>query len=229
MRRVTLLLALGLFGLPGPAPLPAQRDAPLTVTVAPPGASSGASEPPGASAAASGGAPVVTTSNVLADRNLRDLLANGFPARLHYRIELWEGGGLFDHLRQHVEWDVVVRYDPLLHRYSAARIEGDRVTSLGSFGGLDGVVQAVGRPFRLALQPGPGRGTYYYVATLDVAMLSVTDLDEVERWLRGEAGPTMRGERNPGTALSRGALTLMTRLLGGERRHYEARSPRFRR
>ena len=59
-------------------------------------------------------------------------------------------------------------------------------------------------------------------------MLSVNDLDEVERWLRGELRPAVRGERNPGTAITRGLRSLVVGILGGENRHYEARSRTFR-
>ena len=58
-------------------------------------------------------------------------------------------------------------------------------------------------------------------------MLSVNDLDELERWLRGELRPAVRGDRNPGTALERGARTLLVRVLGGERRRYAARTGKF--
>ena len=46
--------------------------------------------------------------------------------------------------------------------------------------------------------------------------------------MRGELQPTVRGQRNPGTALTRGFRSLATRLLGGERREYTERSPSFR-
>ena len=62
---------------------------------------------------------------------------------------------------------------------------------------------------------------------LDVETLSLSDLDEVERWLRGELKPAVRGQKNPGTAVTRGIRTLVVRLLGGEKRHYEARSGTF--
>ena len=63
---------------------------------------------------------------------------------------------------------------------------------------------------------------------VDVETLSLNDLDEVERWLRGELRPAVRGRRNPGTALGRGLRTLAVRLLGSESRHYEARTGTFR-
>ena len=206
-----------LFALLLAAPLTAQRD-PARLEVVLPAEPARARE-----------APAIRTANVLSDRNLRDLLHSGFPARLHYRLELWEAGGVFDNLRSQAEWDVIVRYNPLERRYSATRIEGDRVVSLGSYDQLDGAVRAMGAPFQPAL-PQPSRaGRYYYIAILDVEMLSVNDLSEVERWLRGELSPAFHGERNPGTALSRGAQTLVTRLLGGRTMHYEARTGIFRR
>jgi hypothetical protein len=64
--------------------------------------------------------------------------------------------------------------------------------------------------------------------SLDVQTLSVTDLDEVSRWLRGEVRPAFRGDRNPGTAFTRGLRSLTTRLLGGEQRGYTARTDTFR-
>jgi hypothetical protein len=67
----------------------------------------------------------------------------------------------------------------------------------------------------------------YYNVELDVEMLSVSDLDEVERWLRGELRPAVRGQRNPGTAVTRGVRTVVAKLLGAEKRHYEERSARF--
>jgi hypothetical protein len=201
--------------LAGMPPVRAQGGAPLRIAV--PAVRSGQER----------GMPVITTGAVLEDRNLRELLQNGFPARLHYRLELWSSGGLFDNLKQQVEWDLIVRYNPLERRYTAARVEADRVTTLGTFATLVETEQAVSRPFQPAVKPIAGHDRSYYIVTLNVAMLSVNDLDEVERWLRGELQPAVRGQKNPGTALSRGAMTLMTRLLGGERRHYEARSAKF--
>jgi len=59
---------------------------------------------------------------------------------------------------------------------------------------------------------------------VDVETLDISDLTEMQRWLQGEARPAVQGRRNPGTALTRGLRTLVTRLLGGEVRHLERRS-----
>lgn len=197
------------------APLAAQRDARLEIVLP-------------SDAELTRRAPAVSAANVLGDRRLEELLHSGFPARLHYKVELWSADGVFDNLRSQAEWDVIVRYNPLERRYSAARIVQDHAVPLGSFASFDSVQAAVARPYRPPIRLPSAKGRHYYIALLDVEMLSVNDIDEVERWLRGELSPAVRGERNAGTALSRGAKTLVTRLLGGRSQHYEARTRVFR-
>jgi len=209
------LVVLSAFGAPLNAPLNAQRRTPLEMAL------------PARNLLSTEG-PVVRATGILGDRELRDLLRNGFPARLHYRIELWSAGGLLNDLEGTTEWDVIVRYDPLRKRFEVARLVGRQVTVLGEFEAVAEAQAAAERPFRAPIYA-PRRGErYYYSAILDVEMLSLSDLDEVERWLKGELRPAVRGRRNPGTALTRGLRTLFVRLIGGERRHYEVRSGTFR-
>lgn len=174
------------------------------------------------------GAPLVRSVHIFADRDIREMMHSGFPARLHYRLELWGAGGFFDNLKRQVEWDVIVRYNPLKRRYTATRIEGDRVTALGSFDNLDPIEDVLSHPTQPTLAVPDGHDKYYYNLVLDVQMLSVSDLDEVERWLKGDLGPAAHGEKNPATAIGQGAKTLITKLLGGQEKHYEARSKVFR-
>ncbi len=158
---------------------------------------------------------------------MRDLLANGFPARLHYRLERWATGRWFDDIKAAAEWDVIVKYDVLGKKYQLFRIINDVPSSLGEFDRLDDAAQAAEGQYRVNVPlPKKGQRTYYNLL-LDVETLSLSDLDEVERWLRGELKPAVRGKKNPGTAVTRGVRTLVVRLLGGEKRHYEARSGTF--
>jgi hypothetical protein len=212
VRRTAALLALAVSATA--APLHAQRDAALEMQL-----------PPANALLAEG--PLVRSVGVLSDGQLRDLLRNGFPARLHYRVELWSVGGLFNDLERAVEWNVVVRHDPLDNTYRVARFAGDRVAQLGRYPQLSDAQAAVERMFRAPIAPGRRGRSYYYAAVLDVETLSLSDLDEVERWLKGELRPAVRGQRNPGTAVTRGMRTLVVRLLGGESRRYELRSPTF--
>jgi hypothetical protein len=217
VRRPALPLALAAAAVLALAPAPhaaAQGRARLEIAL--PAAGQRAAEP-----------PAIRSERVLSDSRTRDLLNHGFPARLHYRLELWSSDGWFDELRERVEWDVIVRQQPLDGTYLVARIVGDQVTRLGAFQSFRQVEETLAQPFQPPLRPGKRRDRLYYNVALDVEMLSVNDLDEVERWLRGELRPAVRGRRNPGTAVTRGLRALVVGLLGSENRHYEARSRTF--
>jgi hypothetical protein len=171
--------------------------------------------------------PTISSSGLLTDASMRDLLANGFPARMHYRLERWAVGRWFDDVKAAAEWDVIVKFDVLGKKYQLFRIINDTPASLGEFDRLEDAAQAAESPYRVRISlPKKGQRTYYNLL-LDVETLSLSDLDEVERWLRGELKPAVRGQKNPGTAVTRGLRTLVVRLLGGEKRHYEARSGTF--
>jgi hypothetical protein len=171
--------------------------------------------------------PVISSSGLLADASMRDLLANGFPARLHYRLERWAVGRWFDDIKAAAEWDVIVKFDVLGKKYQLFRVINEKPASLGEFDRLEEAALAVESPYRVRIDlPKKGQRTYYNLL-LDIETLSLSDLDEVERWLRGELKPAVRGKKNPGTAVTRGLRTLVVRLLGGEKRHYEARSGAF--
>ncbi len=143
--------------------------------------------------------PAVRGIDMLADGQTRDLLRSGFPARLHFRVERWTAGGLFNHLDATREWDVVVRYDPLTKQFRAARIVDNSVTVLGDFGAYSDLAAVLSAPYMVPVAPAR-RGRYYYSADLDVEMLSLSDLDEVERWLRGELRPCRQGPAQRGNS-----------------------------
>ena len=222
-----ILLALGLATDIG-AQQSASRDTPGRTGAQPAQSAPGidVSLPPSSSPNYAG--PVVRTANVIADADLRKLLQNGFPAHLSYRADLWSRSGWFDDVESTVEWDVVVRYEPLTKTYRVARYVGDRAENLGRFERYEDAQAAVARPYQPPLPARRTRSRQYYIVVLEVEVISMSDLDELERWLRGELRPAVRGKRNPGTALGRGISTMATRMLGGEKRLYEQRTETFR-
>lgn len=215
-----LVVALALL-LAWAGPLHAQRGARLDIVLAPRSADGG-------NGAAGAPGPHVAFANVLEDEQTRELVRSGFPAQLHFRLELWRVGRWLNELERSVEWDMVVGYDPVTQSYRVRRRFGNQLEDLGAFPTLSSAQTASERPLRVPLTPRRVRWRYYYNLILDVEALSVSDLDQLERWLRGELRPAVRGENNPLTALGSGARTLVTRILGGERRHYEKRSGTFR-
>ena len=183
---------------------------------------------PSVGALAKGGA-TIRALDVVSDAETKGLLESGFPARLHYRVELWSAGRVFDQLRGREEWDVFVYYDALGKKYRVVRVEreGDAITSAGQFNSFEEMVAEVERPSRVPVRPRKQENRQYYIGVLDVETMSLTDLDEVERWLRGQLSPAVRGDGNPGTALGRGIRRMFVRLLGAERRNLQARSRTF--
>lgn len=169
----------------------------------------------------------VRAERMLNDANTRALLQNGFPTQMRYRLELWRVGGMFDDLEAATTWEVLVRYDPYTKLYSVYRRGGRAAEDIGSMSTLDRVEQELARPFPVPLRPGRPGARYYYSVSVDIETLSVSDLDELNRWLRGELQPAVRGKRAPLSALRRGFGTLLSRVLGGDSRHYVARSGTF--
>jgi len=166
----------------------------------------------------------VSTEALLSDSKTRELLHNGFPARIHYRLELWRTGGWSNERRGLTEWDVLVAFDPAAEMFNAVR-RGDEGRLLENYGGFPTVAAAesqIGRPLRVDLHPN-GSGRFYYNLVLDVQTLTVSDLDALQQWLRGPEAPS----KNPLKAIRNGIGTLVSRLLGGDKRHYERRSEVF--
>ena len=208
MRRTYRLLTSALaFLITGAAPLAAQRRVALGVT------------PPASTASA----PVVTSANLFADPDMRDLVRSGFPASLRFRLELWRVGGLFNDLEGQQEWELIIQYDPSAQRYRVVQRQRGKVEDLGSFATLSTAQAILERTVRAQLMPEREGSRYYYSITLDIEALSVSDMDQLERWLRGA-----RSGGTAASALGSGVRTLMLRMLGGERQHYTGRSATFR-
>ncbi|MEO7456366.1 MAG: DUF4390 domain-containing protein [Gemmatimonadaceae bacterium] len=167
------------------------------------------------------GGAIVTATNLFAEADMRDLVRSGFPASLHYRLELWRAGGFFDDIEGRTEWELIVQYDPSTQRYRVVRRQGGKLEDVGTFATLSTAQSTLERPTRTTLAPDRDRTRYYYALTLDIEALSVSDMDQLERWLRGARGGTAV------EAVGSGLRTLMLRMLGGEKKHFTARSPVF--
>jgi len=196
-----LLLAAALAA--GPAP--AQQRRPLTLEVG---------------GAAEQWRPVVRLRGVLRERALGEALESGLPLRFHFRVELWRKGAI-DELVEARELSRAVLRAPLEAGYT---LEDGR-TQRG-FATLAATEAALEAAFQPPLRP-DGRGRYYYLAVLDVETLSLSDLEELRRWLRGEARPAVAGRQPVGRAVESGLRRFFVRLLGLPARRYEVRSRSF--
>ena len=180
---------------------------------------------PSAVTAQRGGANVVTL-DLLGDAKTRELLQSGFAAQITCKLELWRKSGWFDDLESDTQWRVLASYDPVSKQYRLVRQHGNQLEDFGSFPSIEAAEAPIERPYFVALQP-QRHARYYYTVTVEVQALSFSDLDELQRWLRGEFQPAVRGHNSIGNMLKTGIGTLISRVLGGEKRHYEQSSAVF--
>lgn len=161
--------------------------------------------------------------DVLAGGALRDVVRGGIPLRLRVTVELWHDRRFFDELTGSQGWSTVLFYEPLEETF-ALRETG--TGALRRFPTYEAATTYVERAYPLVLRPARSGG-YYYTARVDVETLSLSDLQELERWLRGELRPAVGGQSPVSSALADGVRRLFVRVLGMPSRRFETRSPRF--
>lgn len=171
--------------------------------------------------------PRIVTTGVLGAPKLQEFIRGGFPARLRYRIDLWSRTRGFDDLEANAEWVFIVEYNQLEKTYTVQRQAGDRLVPSGPYHTIAEVQRALATPFEAPVRaPATPKRMYYHVV-LEIEKISLSDLDELQAWLRGELKPAARGNQNVGTAIGRGLQSLFLRMLGGEDPRYEAQSETF--
>ncbi len=205
------LLLSGLLLFAGPllpvGPLRAQENPPLELSVAPDRT----------------GMLSFGLGDVLGERSIREALEAGLPLRIAVTVELWEDR-FFDSQAGREDWRATVLHDPLSGVYRL-RTSGPRGVDV-TLESLDETRVTLQRTIRLPLRPGEA-GRYYYTGTLEVQTFSASDLEELQRWLRGDLAPAVAGEGGVDDALGEGARRLFVRLLGLPARKYRTRTPTF--
>lgn len=168
------------------------------------------------------GAPRIVVGPLLDDDALHDAVRSGLPLRLRFTVELWKDEW-FDDLVDQRAWSAVLAYEPLERQY----LSGDDDTdALRRFSSYDEARATLERPWLPAVAPRRA-GRYYYLVTLQVETLSLSDLEELERWLGGELEPAVRGGGSVTGAVGTGVKRLLIRVLDLPARRYTARSTRF--
>ncbi len=124
---------------------------------------------------------------------------------------------------------MLVAYDPTSQLFNVRRhtvVDGGANGVNENFGGFSSLSAAevqFGRPYRAAIHPNRA-GSFYYNLSVDVQTLTVSDLDALEQWLRGSSAPR---RSNVFRGIWSGIGTLVSRILGGDKRKYEQRSDVF--
>lgn len=169
---------------------------------------------------ATGWRPELRVNGVLGDPAFRDALDSGLPLRFRFRLELWEKA-VFDRLVGTRESEFALVRDPLEGTYQLSQRGSNRV--LARLTDAERVLQSAAATDLFPER----RGRYYYLVTLEVETLSLSDLEELQRWIRGEAGPAVQGRTPVGRAVGRGLQRAFVRMIGLPARRYDARTPTF--
>lgn len=168
--------------------------------------------------------PLVRMGAALDRAELADAARSGVPIRVRVRVELWRDGWTDDLVASEL-WSAVIAFDPLAQQFLVRGRSADvPVRRFASYAAARGAIEG---DYPLQIRP-TRAGRYYYLGTLQVETLSLSDIEELERWLQGELQPAVSGERSVGGALGAGAKRLMIRLLNLPARSLEARTDRFR-
>jgi hypothetical protein len=169
------------------------------------------------------GEATVEVGNLLEDPRLLEALNSGLPLRIRILIQLWKEG-FFDDVQGQYEWRASILFDPLTRRYRVQTgTEEGVIHEVNTLGEARETLQGtLGIPLRPRQE-----GRYYYEGGVELETLSLSDFEELQRWLQGELGPAVVGNEDMGGAVARGLRRLLVRLLGLPARRFQVRSPTF--
>lgn len=210
---ISFLLTTGFLALGWASPAPG--DAPI--------AQSGQDAPLAIQVGAEEGDPRLTLGPVLSSQGIRSSMERGLPVRIRVVTELWRQRFLDSQEARH-EWRASVRFDPLARAY-LVELGNGQILSAAT---LEEATAILSDQLQVPLRPDRS-GRFYYLARLEVETLSLSDLDELRRWLQGDLAPAVEGEEGGGiqAALGRGLQRALIRVLGLPGERYQARSPTF--
>jgi len=162
--------------------------------------------------------------DLFSDARLVGAVLDGLPLRIRVRIQLWKDG-FFDNQKDQHEWAAIILFDPLTRRYRVqTSASADAAVEVNT---LEEAQAALQLTLNIPIRP-PEPGRYYYVANVEMETLSLSDLEELQRWLKGELAPAVAGEQDVEGALAKGFRRVLVRMLGLPAKRFRVTSPPFR-
>jgi hypothetical protein len=200
-----LLLTLALLGFLA-SRLAAQEEAPLRFDIVP-----------------ETGEAAVAVQGLLEDPGLLEAIHSGLPLRIRILTQLWKDG-FFDDVKGRHEWRASVLFDPLTRRYRVQT--GTEEGVVHEVNTLEEARQTLQLMLKIPIRPRE-EGRYYYEADVEMETLSLSDFEELQRWLQGELGPAVARDEDVQGAMARGFRRLLVRMLDLPARRFQVRSPTF--
>lgn len=169
------------------------------------------------------GEPRFALEDLFDDPGLRQALHEGLPLRLSLNVALWRDR-FFDSQVASDTWSARLLWDELSRTYLVSVGSSDVTAARDLAEAGDQLQQAI----TVDVRPREA-GRHYYLVDFEVETLSLSDIEELERWLRGEVTPSP-GDAGGGdieSALARGVQRLLVRALGLPTRRLRLRSETF--
>lgn len=169
------------------------------------------------------GSVTLIMGDLLSDSRLVSALESGLPLRVRIQVELWRDE-FFDDQQGSFEWRMNFVKDPLgdgLRVLGPGPPERDVILS-----SLEEAQSGLETSIPIPLRPTRG-GRYYYLGWVEVETLSLSDIEELQRWLGGELEPAVSGSEQVRDAFESGMGRLLVRTLGLPTRRIRIRSQTF--
>lgn len=167
----------------------------------------------------------VQVQDLLADLRWAQALEQAFPIRLNYRLEVWRSReGWVDDFQRAAEWNTVIQREPLEDQYRVQRflLSGQEEFRFATREELERWVRQINEVDVLP----QGTGTFYYTVTLRITALSDEDMEELERFLAGQAA-AQPGAPGGGSSIGRSLRRFLLRMAGLPMEELEVQSERF--
>ena len=169
------------------------------------------------------GEAVVDIVDLFSDAPLVEAVLSGLPLRIRVRVQLWKDG-FFDNQKGQHEWRASILFDPFTRRFRVQSSE--RTGAEVEVNTLEEARAALELTLNIPIRPRES-GRYYYIAAVEMETLSLSDLEELQRWLQGELAPVVAGDRDVEGALATGVRRVLVRMLGLPARRFQVQSPTF--
>lgn len=161
--------------------------------------------------------------DLLSEPSLLSAVHDGLPLRIRILVQLWKNG-FFDNQKGQHEWRASLVFDPLTRRYRIQSMERPGVEE--EVNTLEEVRESFQQTLDIPLRP-PEPGRYYYMAQVEMETLSLSDLEELQKWLQGDLAAAVAGGSEVEGALSKGFRRVLVRMLGLPARRFQVQSPSF--
>jgi hypothetical protein len=158
------------------------------------------------------GETTVEIGDIFSDPELVDAVLSGLPLRIRIRVQLWKDG-FFDDQKDQSEWRASILFDPLtrLFRVQTSERTGEEV----EVSSMEEAQEALQLALNVPIRP------------RESGTLSLSDLEELQRWLKGELAPVVAGEGDVEGALAKGVRRVLVRMLGLPAKRWRVPSRKF--